>query len=91
MADRCPGGWWGRHKLEARYDILPSRQISAQQITALNDVVVWSDDAVEAIASLTNGGKKYVHDICVRCGRTFTSVGSPVQAAKLNTEDDQKV
>lgn len=79
MTDRCPGGWFGRHKLQARYEILPAREVTPQQIDAINRAVIFSDDTVEAIGLLATGGKKYVHDICMHCGLTFHPVGGSGQ------------
>lgn len=76
MGDRCPGGWWGRHKLEPRYDDAPAQQLTTEQLDAINSATLFSDDVVDTVRLMTNGGKKYVHDICVRCGATFGPVGS---------------
>ena len=76
MAERCPGGWWGRHKLEPRFEKGPAQEVTPQQIDAINRSVLFSDDVVDAIGRLADGGKKYVHDICVHCGRTFPAVGT---------------
>lgn len=77
MAERCYGGWWGRHKLEPRYDDSAAQPVTVEQIEAINDAVTFSDDVRRSIGLLANGGRKYVHDICVRCGRTFPPVGTP--------------
>lgn len=85
MADRCNGSWFGGHKFEPRYDDIADRkEVTPEQISTLNDALMYSDDIVRAIGKLAGGGKRYVHDVCVRCGevaarRTSADVGGSKQ------------
>lgn len=64
MIDRCPNGWFGSHKFEPRYDL------GAADLSPFftGRVDTFKADAVSIEKMRT---KTYVHDICIRCGKTI--------------------
>lgn len=67
MSD-CPrfGKWIRACRFEPRFSISPGN-VTAEQIKALDGMC--SSDCVEAIKAIANAGKRYVFDVCTRCGR----------------------
>ena len=68
MSNDCPrvSRWIAGCKFEARYDEEPAELVS--EVVA--EISRASDEAVRAIIR-GNVRRTYIHDVCIRCGRTI--------------------
>lgn len=69
--DKCKAAWFGRHRFEPRYSVVQGiNEISPEQIEAVGNSILWSDDTERALTNMAGKSKTYIHDVCVKCGAT---------------------
>jgi hypothetical protein len=63
-----PRRWFPRCKFKPRYSSGPAQPVTPEQIAALDELVLFSEDIVRAVVALAHGGSTYEGEVCTMCG-----------------------